>query len=221
MNDKKYEVKNDIKLKIFITKEILKGYKPYLSQKELQNIVISLYDLYYNVIATQEFIEGINRREFVFLCSKYHNEDSKHNQDCLYHEIEYKGEKYFVASDSYGNVDCLSIYSLRRILPQVYDYASNIDGELSLEGLCHVLHSLNAKCSGIETVVRNHQVEVLLRAYIIDGIVKDLVIKNEDIDKITEFINMLNREFGVSVIVPEIKIKRKIRINKMQISTDY
>ena len=184
MNDKKYEVKNDLKLKIFMTKETLKGYKPLLTQKELQKIVNSLYDLYYDTITTQEFRDSLSPQERIFLSSKYHNEDSYYNSDCLYHAFEYKGKKYLIASDGYGNVDHLSIHNLKRVLPQIYDYASSIDSELSLEGLCHILHNLNAKYSDIETVVRNHQIESLIRAYVLDGIIKDLIAKNEDIDKI-------------------------------------
>ena len=215
MNDKKYEVKNDLKLKIFMTKESLKGYKPYLTQKELQKIVISLYDLYYGTITTQEFIEGLNNQERIFMSSKYHNDDLYYNQDCLYHAFEYKGKKYLIASDGYGNVDYLSIHNLKRVLPQIYDYASSIDSELSLEGLCHILHNLNAKYSDIETVVKNHQIEALIRSYIIDGIIIDLVVKNEDIDKINNFINILNKEFGMNVIVPEVNAKIRKRTKKI------
>ena len=215
MNDKKYEVKNDLKLKIFMTKESLKGYKPYLTQKELQKIVISLYDLYYGSITTQEFIDSLNNQERIFMSSKYHNDDKYYNQDCLYHAFEYKGKKYLIASDGYGNVDYLSIHNLKRVLPQIYDYASSIDSELSLEGLCHILHNLNAKYSGIETVVRNHQIEALIRAYVIDGIIKDLIAKNEDIDKINDFINILNKEFSMNAIVPEVNVKTRKRTKKI------
>jgi len=215
MNDKKYEVKNDLKLKIFMTKELLKGYKPYLTQKELQKIVISLYDLYYGSITTQEFIDSLNNQERIFMNSKYHNDDKYYNQDCLYHAFEYKGKKYLIASDGYGNVDYLSIHNLKRVLPQIYDYANSIDSELSLEGLCHILHNLNAKYSGIETVVRNHQIETLIRAYVIDGIIKDLIAKNEDIDKINDFINILNKEFSMNVIVPEVNVKTRKRTKKI------
>lgn len=215
MNDRKYEVKNDLKLKIFMTKELLKGYKPYLTQKELQKLVNSLYDLYYGSTTAQEFIECLNNREHSFMSSKYHNNNLYHNQDCLYHEFEYKGTKYVIASDSYGNVDYLSIYNLKRVLPQIYDYASSIDSELSLEVLCHILHSLNAKYSDIETVVKNHQIEVLIRTYIIDGIIKDLVIKDEYIDKINNFINRLNKEFGMNIIVPEVNVKTRKIIKEM------
>lgn len=215
MNDKKYEVKNDLKLKIFMTKETLKGYKPLLTQKELQKIVNSLYDLYYDTITTQEFRDSLSPQERIFLSSKYHNEDSYYNSDCLYHAFEYKGKKYLIASDGYGNVDHLSIHNLKRVLPQIYDYASSIDSELSLEGLCHILHNLNAKYSDIETVVRNHQIESLIRAYVLDGIIKDLIAKNEDIDKINYFINILNKEFGMNVIVPEVNAKARKRIKKI------
>ena len=215
MNDKKYEVKNDLKLKIFMTKELLKGYKPYLTQKELQKIVISLYDLYYGSITTQEFIDSLNNQERIFMNSKYHNDDKYYNQDCLYHAFEYKGKKYLIASDGYGNVDYLSIHNLKRVLPQIYDYANSIDSELSLEGLCHILHNLNAKYSGIETVVRNHQIETLIRAYVIDGIIKDLIAKNEDIDKINDFINILNKEFSMNAIVPEVNVKTRKRTKKI------
>ena len=215
MNDKKYEVKNDLKLKIFMTKETLKGYKPLLTQKELQKIVNSLYDLYYNTITTQEFRDSLSPQERIFLSSKYHNDDQYYNQDYLYHAFEYKGKKYLIASDGYGNVDHLSIHNLKRVLPQIYDYASSIDSELSLEGLCHILHNLNAKYSDIETVVKSHQIEALIRAYIIDGIIKDLVVKNEDIDKINDFINILNKEFGMNIIVPEVNAKTRKRIKKI------
>lgn len=215
MNDKKYEVKNDLKLKIFMTKETLKGYKPLLTQKELQKIVISLYNLYYDSITTQEFIDSLNIKERIFMNSKYHNDDPYYNQDCLYHAFEYKGKKYLIASDGYGNVDYLSIHNLKRVLPQIYDYASSIDSELSLEGLCHILHNLNAKYSDIETVVRNHQIESLIRAYVLDGIIKDLIAKNEDIDKINDFINILNKKFGMNVIVPEVNAKARKRIKKI------
>lgn len=215
MNDKKYEVKNDLKLKIFMTKETLKGYKPLLTQKELQKIVNSLYDLYYDTITTQEFRDSLSPQERIFLSSKYHNEDSYYNSDCLYHAFEYKGKKYLIASDGYGNVDHLSIHNLKRVLPQIYDYASSIDSELSLEGLCHILHNLNAKYSDIETVVRNHQIESLIRAYVLDGIIKDLIAKNEDIDKINYFINILNKEFGMNVIVPEVNAKARKKIKKI------
>ena len=215
MNDKKYEVKNDLKLKIFMTKETLKGYKPLLTQKELQKIVNSLYDLYYDTITTQEFRDSLSPQERIFLSSKYHNEDSYYNSDCLYHAFEYKGKKYLIARDGYGNVDHLSIHNLKRVLPQIYDYASSIDSELSLEGLCHILHNLNAKYSDIETVVRNHQIESLIRAYVLDGIIKDLIAKNEDIDKINYFINILNKEFGMNVIVPEVNAKARKRIKKI------
>ena len=211
MNEKKYEVKNDLRLKIFITKEILKGYKPYLTEKELQKIVNSLYNLYYGTITNEEFTGVLNTQEQIFISSKYHNDDSYYNQDCLYHVIEFNGEKYFIASDGYGNIDHLSIFNLNRILPQIYDYTNSMDRKLSLEGLCHILHSLNVKCSGIETVVKNHQVEVLLKAYIFDGIIKDLVAKNEDIVEINKFINMLNQEFNMSVIMPEVNVKTRKR----------
>lgn len=211
MNDKKYEVKNDLKLKIFMTKESLKGYKPFITQKGLQKIVNSLYDLYYGTITIDEFGSSLNTQEQIFISSKYHNDDSYYNQDCLYHVIEFNGGKYFIASDGYGNVDRLSIFSLNRMLPQVYDYTNSIDRELSLEGLCHILHSLNVKCSGIEAVVKNHQVEVLIKAYIIDGIIKDLVAKNEDIAEINKFINMLNQEFNMSVIMQESNVRARKR----------
>ena len=215
MNDKKYEVKNDLKLKIFMTKETLKGYKPLLTQKELQKIVNSLYDLYYNTITTQEFRDSLSPQERIFLSSKYHNEDSYYNSDCLYHIIEINGEKYFIASDGYGNVDYLSIFNLRRIIPQIYDYANSIEYTLSLESLCHILHSLNVNCSNIETTIKHHQIEDLLKTYIIDGIVKDLIIKNEDTDKIEEFINVLNKTFDMNVIMPEVNVKIRKKIKKI------
>ena len=215
MNDKKYEVKNDLKLKIFMTKETLKGYKPLLTQKELQKIVVSLYGLYYGKITIQEFASNMNSHERVFMNSKYHNDDLYFEREYLYHTFEYKNKIYLIASDCFGNVDCLSIYNLRNVLPQIYDYASSIDSELSLEGLCHILHNLNAKYSDIETVVRNHQIESLIRAYVLDGIIKDLIAKNEDIDKINYFINILNKEFGMNVIVPEVNAKARKRIKKI------
>ena len=76
MNDKKYEVKNDLKLKMLMTKETLKGYKPFLNQKELQGIVNSLYGLYHDAITIQEFTDNLSPQERIFLSSKYHNEDS-------------------------------------------------------------------------------------------------------------------------------------------------
>lgn len=215
MNDKKYEVKNDLKLKIFMTKELLKGYKPYLTQKELQKIVISLYDLYYGSITTQEFRDSLSPQERIFLSSKYHNEDSYYNSNCLYHIIEFNGEKYFIASDGYGNIDYLSIFNLRRIIPQIYDYAYSVEYTLSLESLCHILNSLNIDCSNIETAIKHHQIEDLLKTYIVDGIVKNLIIKNEDIDKIEEFINILNREFDMNVIMPEVNVKTRKKTKKI------
>lgn len=209
MNDKKYEVKNDLKLKIFITREILKGYKPYLTQQELQKIVNSLYDLYYGTITVRDFEGNLNVKEQIFLSSKYHNRDSYYNQDCLYHIINFNGKNHYVASDGYGNIDELSIFSLNRVLPQIFDYYSNINGRLSLEGLCHVLHSLNIKCPNIEAVVKNHQVEVLLKSYLIDGVIKDLIVKDEDITKIDDFINILNKEFNMNIIMPA--ANKKIR----------
>ncbi len=214
MNDKKYEVKNDLKLKMLMTKETLKGYKPFLNQKELQGIVNSLYGLYHDAITIQEFTDNLSPQERIFLSSKYHNEDSYYNSDYLYHIIEYNREKYFIASDGYGNVDCLSIFNLKRIIPQVYEYANSIDSELSLEGLCHILHSLNAKCTNIEATIKHHQIEALIRAYIIDGILKDLTLRGEDDGKINEFINTLNKEFNMNIVMPEVNIKKRKKIKQ-------
>ena len=55
----------------------------------------------------------------------------------------------------------------------------------------------------------------MLKTYIVDGIVKDLIIKNEDTDKIEEFINILNREFDMNVIMPEVNVKIRKRIKKI------
>ena len=58
MIEKKYEIKNDLKLKLLIVKEVLKGYKPYLTTEELQGIVDAILSLYYNNIEEDSFISN-------------------------------------------------------------------------------------------------------------------------------------------------------------------
>ena len=212
MIEKKYEIKNDLKLKLLIVKEVLKGYKSYLTTEELQGIVDAILSLYYNNIEEDSLIDNLNYRQKIFIYSKYRTFDSYYNQDSLYHIIEYQGKKYGIESDSMGYVNDMSICNLRSVIPSIYEYTKSLDHKISLEGLCYILHNSGVKCDSIMTTIKNRQIEVLIKEHIIDNTIKYLIINNEPIDRVNSFVNMLNKEFNMSIIMPEVDIKKMKKV---------
>ena len=111
-----------------------------------------------------------------------------------------------------GYVNDMSICNLRSVIPSIYEYTRTLDRKISLEGLCYILHNSGVKYDSIMTTIKNRQIEVLIKEHIIDNTIKYLIINNEPIDKVHSFVNMLNKEFNMSIIMPEVDIKKMKKV---------